>query len=589
VARSLSRLTVGTGLQVDPAWSPGGDFIAYASDRAGNFDIWIQPVGGGEARQLTRSKADDIQPSWSPDGRSIAFRSERNNGGIYVVPVGGGAERQLTSFGESPRWSGNGALTFVTSNADREAPQGIFEVSLDGGAPHPLCANFLAGGVWDWICRRGDGRVSAFGVDRARTLGFYTVSTDGKQVVASQIPPDFPIHFGAGGADVARFDWDQSGTAIYLEVVQRNLSDIWKVRVDAQSLAWLGAERLTTGPARDIDVAVSPDGRHLAFTSETELTRLWRFPLQANEGRIAHQGIPVTDETASIGQSALSRDGSKIAYLRQEAGVDRSEMWVSNSDGTHRILVGEGAPGAWSPDGLSLAYGIGRVDGTPLGSWAFAIQRLGERESIVGGWSGERVFFPTDWPSEGDALIGVYVAPLYGQAVIARWPLAGQGNQMSVIASDPACNLWQPSVSPNGRWLTFTTQPHASLHRNGIAVTPIEGSPSDRWLRIAPTHSWVDKPRWSPDGRLLYFVSREHKDVFNLWATRFDPDSGRPIGEPFEVTHFDSTVWEVAPGAPRQRLSPEVPDGEIGISTKFALLTMAARSGSIWMLDNVDR
>jgi len=88
--RNLTRLTFGEGLQTDPTFSPDGRFIAYASDRAGNFDIWVQPVAGGDPVQVTKSPASDTQPAWSPDGSTIVFRSERDGGGLYRVPALGG-------------------------------------------------------------------------------------------------------------------------------------------------------------------------------------------------------------------------------------------------------------------------------------------------------------------------------------------------------------------------------------------------------------------------------------------------------------------------------------------------------------------
>jgi len=87
VQRNLTRLTFGSGLQTDVTFSPDGRFIAYASDRAGNFDIWVQPVAGGDAVQITKSPDPDTQPAWSPDGSTIAFRSERDGGGVFLVPL----------------------------------------------------------------------------------------------------------------------------------------------------------------------------------------------------------------------------------------------------------------------------------------------------------------------------------------------------------------------------------------------------------------------------------------------------------------------------------------------------------------------
>jgi Tol biopolymer transport system component len=57
VQRNLTRLTFDEGLQTDPTFSRDGRFIAYASNRSGNFGIWVQPAAGGDAVQVTKSTA----------------------------------------------------------------------------------------------------------------------------------------------------------------------------------------------------------------------------------------------------------------------------------------------------------------------------------------------------------------------------------------------------------------------------------------------------------------------------------------------------------------------------------------------------
>ena len=53
--RNLTRLTYGAGLQTDVSWSPDGRRVAYAWNRDGNFDIWVQSIDGGDPMRVTSS------------------------------------------------------------------------------------------------------------------------------------------------------------------------------------------------------------------------------------------------------------------------------------------------------------------------------------------------------------------------------------------------------------------------------------------------------------------------------------------------------------------------------------------------------
>lgn len=102
------------------SWSPDGTRLAYGSDRGGNYDIWVSPVGGGAAVRLTDDPAADSEPAWAPYGTRIAFVSSRtSNGDLWCMPAEGGAAFQLTfepEFVSSPSWSPNGDAIVMSSS-----------------------------------------------------------------------------------------------------------------------------------------------------------------------------------------------------------------------------------------------------------------------------------------------------------------------------------------------------------------------------------------------------------------------------------------------------------------------------------------
>jgi len=583
IARPFTRLTFDTGLQTDAAFSPDGRSIAYASDRGGNFDIWVRSIGGEEARQITTSSAPDTQPAWSPDGRSIVFRSERDGGGLFIVPAGGGAERQLTSFGIRPEWvSGGSEIFFRTGVGD--VYRSVHIVSSDGATqPRQLLQAFLREGTWLWMAPHPDGRVSVLGVHpTTRRFGFFTVSPDNRSVTTSKIPESLPLHFADEGTRITRFQWDRDGHALYIEALTNQVSNIWRVRVEPTTLEWLSADRLTTGTASDLLAALSPDGTRIAYTSQRESTRLWTFPFDPVGGRITGKGTPITPEDGNPGNFELSRDGRKVAYTFSRAGARRIDLWMTNLDTGASEIISEGRfGGAWSPDSTSIAYAIRRPDSPDPGEWAVAVREVPGAERLIANWSTQHAFLPNDWTSDG-RILGSWVTPIYGVAQLALWRQSTPPTDAPerILLADPRKKFWGPRFSPNGRWISFVAEPVEDLRHLEIGVASAAGSPAGEWTRIVSAHAWPDKPRWAPDGRTIYFISRHDTSFYNLWGIRFDSERGTTVGDPFLITHFDS---------PGFRISPITNRMEIDISSTRAVISMMSVSGNIWMLENVDR
>ncbi|MCY4647794.1 MAG: LpqB family beta-propeller domain-containing protein [Gammaproteobacteria bacterium] len=138
-----------------PAWSPDGEELAFAYQGR----IWIVPVEGGTARQLSTGAGYHSQPSWSPDGRQVAYAADIDrNFDIFVVDVATGASRQLTDhpfLDLRPRWSPDGSRILFTT--ERDGTFDLWVYDLARAVAEPVIAdpdvNDMAG---DWVGSSGD-------------------------------------------------------------------------------------------------------------------------------------------------------------------------------------------------------------------------------------------------------------------------------------------------------------------------------------------------------------------------------------------------------------------------------------------------
>ncbi|MGI9659655.1 MAG: hypothetical protein ACR2OD_12155 [Gaiellaceae bacterium] len=108
------RVTASVANDVEPTWAPDGRRVAFSSDRVrGDFDLWTANLKGGGQGRLTSSEGNDIDPAWSPTGRAIAFASDRDGGNfdIWLLDLVSGAERRVTGGSHQdfePAWSADG-------------------------------------------------------------------------------------------------------------------------------------------------------------------------------------------------------------------------------------------------------------------------------------------------------------------------------------------------------------------------------------------------------------------------------------------------------------------------------------------------
>ena len=199
----------------EPARSPDGTMVAFASFRDGNREIYVMDADGGNPANLTRHDAYDSSPAWSPDGRRLAFESERDGGmsHIFVMNADGSGVEQLTHepqapFAVSPAWSPDGSSIACVSAQGTD--WGIHSLELGSGALHLISQAGLRGTRPSW-------------------------SPDGERIAYTK-------------ADTAN-----------------DFSHVWVMAADGS-----GARQLTSAESWDSNPTWSPDGTRIAFARQTE-------------------------------------------------------------------------------------------------------------------------------------------------------------------------------------------------------------------------------------------------------------------------------------------------------------------------------
>ena len=596
--RLLTRLTFDEGLQVGATWSPDSRFIAYSSNRGGKFDIWVQQVSGGDPVQITRQSGQNWQPDWSPDGRYIAYRSEGGDGGLFIVPALGGAsmERKIASFGYYPHWSPDSSqILFQTTQfgwLNR-----LYVVDLEGAPPREVLTQLASNGHVEAMSAawHPDGkRISAL-VNSGPIPTFWTGSAAGGAPVKSEIPPELAQQIEEVAADKSaggrafehewvldfKFSWAPSGRAIYFERTFRGARNIWRMTVDPQTLRAISIERVTTGPGHDTEFSLSPDGKRLAFTNESQHVRIWLFPFDATQGKVTGPGRPVTSSGVEAWMPNISPDGNRLAFSSVRSG-----KWALTEsalpDGPETPVVSDDSDlrdqGQWSPDSNRLAYV--REDHSTrkmqIMEWS---SRSRNEEALAPLTDAEPKIF--DWSSRSNSLLITQTNHDTGKSEIDVLPVADTPRANTVarsLISDAAYDFYQARFSPDERWIVFEALPKSNnqYSESTIYVRPTSGG---QWIRITDGKRWDDKPHWSPDGKMIYFLSGR-SGFYNVWAIRFDPVRGVSLGDPFPVTALDN---------PSQMVPKFIPDVAISLSPNSLVMTVAQDSGNIWVLDKVDR
>jgi eukaryotic-like serine/threonine-protein kinase len=373
---SFTQLTNQPGQEYFPSLSPDGRSFVYASRAAGNWDIYLQRVGGKNPINLTKdSPTDDTQPAFSPDGEHIAFRSGREGGGIFVMGATGESARRLADFGFYPAWSPD-ARNIVCTTADffwveaREARGQLFII--------PAVAANAASGVRrlqadidDAVQPRwspGGRRIAFWSVRPNRDV--WTVSASGGAPIPVTREPGTDWHPV----------WSPDGRFLYFLSDRGGSMNLWRVRIDEDSGRVLAKpEQVLTASADTFHYSLSADGHRLTYVNQVENTNIYRLAFDPVKETVSGAPVPITHGSRSAVMPDVSPDGEWVTFwtLRHPENI-----FITRAGGTGgvRLLTDDehrDRQPRWSPDGKQIAFYSFR--GPKAQIWAIAADGSGFR------------------------------------------------------------------------------------------------------------------------------------------------------------------------------------------------------------------
>jgi len=369
-------LTINSSYNGYPVWSHDGKSIAFASDRYGNFDVFIMPANGGSAVRLTFNSSRDIPFDFSPDNQTVYFGTGRYDQAtsirfpldgyftkLYKVPARGGRSLMVNSAGtEYVHFNKTGDKFIFQDRKGYEDPYRKHHTSA------------VTRDIWIYDTKNNSyTKVSPFnGEDREPVWGdggkfYYLSERNGNQNLFGSSEADIntitqlttfekdPVR-NLSRADNGTFAFTQTGEIYTLREGQQ------PQKIDITASADFNGDQVKTIPVTGdaTEMAVSPDAKEVAFVYRGEIfatsadgsvtKRITNTPYQERMIQFSPDGRSIL--------YSVEKDGSWDIYKVSLANKNEPYFYASTTLTTEPVIATpkDEFQAVYSPDGKKIAY-----------------------------------------------------------------------------------------------------------------------------------------------------------------------------------------------------------------------------------------